>query len=237
FAAWRRSAAHEGGEVASEGQRGSNRARSGNGGNQRRRSPRDEEGLIPVLAGVAREVDNAVRRPPTRPSVRAKFQVVALLVREEKARVKADAELSEAKRNQELKRLDGVATQLAKIAARDTSLLGLLADDAKVSEAARALKATVLRAAGMEVPDEPEPEAPPPPPPGAEKRVVPRSVISRQLANPFLAPDFDAVAERLAARPRRLAGWELLEPLFRAFEVATPGAVSCMELPEPRPVP
>ena len=217
------------------GQQGSSRARNGSGA--RRRTPRDTEGLIPVLAGVAREVDNAVRRPPTRPSVKAKFQVVALLVREEKARVMSDGELAEGKRAQELKRLDGVATQLAKIAARDTSLLALLADDAKVSDAARALKATVLRAAGLEAPEEPEPETPPPPPPGAEKRVVPVSVLQRQRANPFLAPDFEAAAERLAARPRRLAGWELLEPLFRSFEVAAPGAPSCMTLPEPRPVP
>jgi len=189
-----------------------------------------------VLAGVAREVDNAVRKPPARPAERTKFQVVGLLVREERDRVRADGEITEARRTQELKRLDGVATMLAKIAARDTSLLALLAEDARVTDAARAFKATVMRAGGLEPPEEPEPAAPAAPPPGAEKRVLPRSVVSRQLANPFLAPDFEAAAERLAARPRRLAGWELLEPLFRSFEVATPGAPSCMQLPEPRPV-
>jgi len=189
--------------------------------------------MIPVLAGVAREVDSAVRRPPTRPAVRTKFQVVALLVREERARVRADGALTEAQRAQELKRLDGVATLLAKIAARDTSLLELLAEDARVSDAARDFKATVMRAGGLEPPEEPEPAAPAP---GAEKQVVPRSVISRQLANPFLAPDFEAAAERVAARPRRLAAWELLEPLFRSFEYADAGAPSCMALPEPRPV-
>lgn len=212
--------------------RGAQRSR---GAVQRR--TRDEDGLIPVLASVAREVDNAVRRPPTRPSVKAKFQVVALLVREERQRVMHDAELGETKRQHELRRLDGVATQLAKIAARDTSLLALLAEDVKISEAARSVKAEVLRAAGLEVPDEPEPEPAPPPPPGAEKRVVPPSVLQRQRANPFLAPDFEAAAERLAGRPRRLAGWELLEPLFRSFEVAGEGAPSCMTLPEPRHVP
>ena len=31
------------------------------------------------------------------------------------------------------------------------------------------------------------------------------------MANPFLAPDFSAVRPT-APRPRRLAGWELLEP-------------------------
>jgi hypothetical protein len=190
-----------------------------------------------VLVGIAREIDGAVQRPPTRPVVRTKFQVVALLVREERARVMADGALSAAKRTQELKRLDGVATLLAKVAARDTSLLQLLAEDAQVSDAARAYKASVMRAGGLEPPEEPEPPAPAAPPPGAEKRVVPQSVISHRLANPFLAPDFEAAAERAAARPRRLAGWELLEPLFRSFEEASPGAPSCMALPAAGSVP
>jgi hypothetical protein len=179
-----------------------------------------------------------VQRPPLRPSTRTKFQVVALLVREERARTIADGDLTEAKRSEQLKRLDGVATMLARTAARDTSLLQLLAEDAKVSDAARALKATMMRAAGMEPPEEPEPEpAPVVPEPGAHTRVVPRSVISRQLANPFLPPDFEAAAQRMTAKPRRLAGWELLEPLFRSFEQAATGAPACMPLPEPRAVP
>ncbi|WP_448631377.1 DEAD/DEAH box helicase [Cellulomonas soli] len=212
----------------------SGRTRGEQGSPQRRVSRPDEEGIIPVLAGVAREVDNAVKRPPTRAAVRTQFQVVALLVREERARVIADRALSESKRTQELKRLDGVATQLAKTAARDTSLLALLAEDARVSDAARAYKATVMRAGGLEPPEEPEPAPVVAPTPAAENRVVPISAIARQRANPFLEPDFEAVAERLAARPRRLAGWELLEPLFRSFEVAGPGAPACMTLPEGR---
>lgn len=210
-------------------------------GGQRRRTARpSEQGLIPVLAGVVREIEGAVQRPPVRPAVRTKFQVVALLVREERARAQADTELSQAKRTELMKRLDGVATQLARIAARDTSLLALLADDAKVSDAARAYKATVQRAAGMDVPEEPEPEeapAPVTPAPGADRQVVPQSVISRRLANPFLAPDFEAAAERVAAKPRRLAGWELLEPLFRSFEQSGDGVAACMPLPEPAHVP
>ena len=218
--------------MARPGQRRSGRART-DAGAQRRRAPRPaEEGIIPVLAGVAREVDSAVQRPPTRPAVRTKFQVVALLVREERARVMADGALTESRRAQQLKRLDGVATLLARIAARDTSLLTLLAEDARVSEAAHAFKATVMRAGGLEPPEEPAPAAPTVPVPGAENRVVPRSVVSRQLANPFLAPDFEAAAERIATRARRLAGWELLEPLFRSFEYAATGAPACMPLPE-----
>lgn len=233
--------------MAGAGQRRPGRARTGgsgsrggaaparaNAGTPRRRSVRrDEEGLIPVLAEVAGEVDRAVRRPPTRPSVRTQFQVVALLVREERARVLADDTLTQARRTEQLKRLDGVATLLARIAARDTSLLALLAEDARVTDAARAFKATVLRAGGLEAPEEEPPPPPPAPEPGADRRVVPQSVVARQRTNLFLAPDFEAAAERMAAKPRRLAGWELLEPLFRSFEDAAVGAPACMPLPEP----
>ncbi len=215
----------------------SGRARNESGA-QRRRAPRpDQQGIIPVLAEVAVDVERAVQRPPIRPSTRTKFQVVALLVREERARAMADGGLSASRRGEQLKRLDGVATILARIAARDTSLLELLGEDARVSDAARAYKATLMRAGGLEPPDEPAPTPPPAPAPTAEKRVVPQSVISHQLANPFLAPDYAAAAQRVAVRPRRLAGWELLEPLFRSFEEASAGAPACMALPEPRFVP
>ncbi|MDN4480102.1 DEAD/DEAH box helicase [Demequina muriae] len=218
--------------MARAGQRRSGRARADSGG-QRRRTPRaQEQGLIPVLAGIAREVDGTVKRPPARSPARNKFQVVALLVQEERARLMADATLSSAKRSQELRRLDGVATQLARIAARDTSLLQLLAEDAQLSESAREYKATVMRAAGLEPPEEPEPVAPEP---VVEKKVVPQSVISRQMANPFLAPEFAKASERSTPRSQRLVGWELLEPLFRAFEKSSPGTPACMPLPEPGP--
>ena len=68
-------------------------------------------------------------------------------------------------------------------------------------------------------------------PGGPPTRVVPQSVISRQLANPFLAPDFSAVPQR-TSRPRRLAGWELLGPLLTSFEQASGGAPACMTLPD-----
>ena len=222
--------------MARPGQRRSGGARTDLGA-QRRRVPRPaEQGLIPVLASVAREVVSAVQQPPARPAVRTKFQVVALLVREERARLMADGGSTESRRTKQLKQLDEVATLLARTAARDTSLLELLAEDARVSDAARAFKATVMRAGGRELPEEPAPAPPAAPVPGAETQVVPRSVISRQLANPFLAPDFEAAAARIATRARRLAGWELLEPLFRSFEYAATGAPACMPLPEARSV-
>ncbi|MGZ4445970.1 MAG: DEAD/DEAH box helicase [Nocardioides sp.] len=218
--------------MARQGQRQSGARRNAPRNQRRGGRPLDNEGLIPVLARAVREVENAVQRGRGS-SVRTTFQVVALLVREERARIKADTELSEARRGEELKRLDGVATILAKTATRETSLLMLLAEDAVVSEGARILKQEMLEAAGLEAPEEevaePEPDAVVAVP---ERRVVPQSVISRQLANPFLVPDFEA-AEATRVKPRRLAGWELLGPLFRSFEYAGQGATSCMPLPEP----
>ncbi|GAA4424734.1 hypothetical protein GCM10023169_21660 [Georgenia halophila] len=189
---------------------------------------------MPVLARVSREVEGAVQRARVKPSVRTKFQVTALLMREERARVKADPDLTEAGRDEQLKRLDGIATILAKTAARDTSLLGLLDEHAVVSDAARSLKRELLEDAGVEAPaEEIEPSEPELASAPAQRQVVPQSVVSRQLANPFLAPDFSSAQNR-RVQPRRLAGWELLGPLFKSFEYG--GASSCMELPEQSPV-
>ena len=85
--------------------------------------------------------------------------------------------------------------------------------------------------AGEEVPEEEDGPEPVAPAPTAERRVVPQSVISRQLANPFLAPDFSGAAPRTPG-PRRLATWELLGPLFRSFEHGG-GARRAWTLPEP----
>jgi hypothetical protein len=216
--------------VARGGQRQSSARRSAP--RNRRVRELDNDGIIPVLARAVREVETAVQRGSIAPSVRTKFQVVALLVREERARVKADAESTEAQRNEQLKRLDGVATILAKTAARDTSLLALLAEDATFSDSALALKRDMLSAAGIEpAPEEVAPAEPAPSATAAERRVVPQSVISRQLANPFLTPDFDN-APQSSGKARRLAGWELLGPLFRSFEYAS-AASTGMPLPEP----
>ncbi len=217
--------------LARQGQRRSTAQRSAPR-TQRRAQPRHNEGLIPVLAQEVRAVEGAVARGSVKPSVRTKFQVVALLVRHERARVKADATSTEAHRAQELKRLDGIATILATTAARRPSLLALLAEDAEVSESARTLMLEMLADGGVEPPPEltapVEPEAPEP----ARRTVVPQAIVSRQLANPFLAPDFSA-AEQSRVSAQRLAGWELLGPLFRSFEQGGSGATSCMPLPDP----
>ncbi len=171
------------------------------------------------------------------PAVRTKFQAVALLLRDERARVRAAA-ASDAHRAEQLKRLDGIATILATTAVRDAGLLALLAEDADVSDAARSLKREMLRDLGIE----PAPEEIAPPKTAvasvgtasfdAGRQVVPQSVVSRQLANPFLAPDFSAVPQP-ASRPRRLASWELLGPLLSSFERADGSAPACMALPAP----
>ena len=187
-----------------------------------------------MLARAVREVEAGARHGRAAPSVRTKFQVVAMLVREERARVKAADGLGEARRAEQLRRLDGVATILAQTAARDTSLLQLLTEDAVVTDAARRLKRDMLLAAGMDAPA----EAPSRPEPvtassASERAVVPQSVVSHKLANPFLAPDFSSVPPR-PTTAGRLSGWELLEPLFQSFEEG--GDSSCMRLPEPTSV-
>jgi hypothetical protein len=197
---------------------------------QRRVSHRGD--VISVLARTARELEAAAQRDRVTPSVRTKFQAVALLLRDERARVRA-ADVTDSHRAEQLKRLDGIATILATTAVRDAGLMALLAEDADVSAAARSLKREMLRDLGIEpAPEETAPAPAAPVPASTDRQVVPQSVISRQLANPFLAPDFSAVPQR-NSRPRRLDGWELLGPLFGSFERADAGAPACMPLPEP----
>jgi len=164
--------------------------------------------------------------------VRTKFQAVALLLRDERARVRTTPG-SDSHRAGQLKRLDGIAAILAATAVQDAGLLALLAEGSDVSSAARSLKREMQRDLGIEpAPEEIAPVAIATASPGSERQVVPQSVISRQLANPFLAPDFSAVP-RPASRPRPLASWELLGPLLSSFEQAGAGAPACMALPAP----
>ena len=210
--------------------------RSGGSGTAQRgkRRARDNDGILPVLAKAVREVENRVKRGKID---RAKFQAIALLAREERARVKADTSLSDAQRDIQLRRLDGIATILAQTAAREPSLFFLLDEDAEVSDAALRLKRSMQEAGGLTPDPEPEPPKVTPTIIRSEKQVVPPSVAAAQLANPFLAPDFESVEEARSVEESRLAGWELLEPLFSSFENAPPGAPACMDLPEPAPGP
>ena len=201
-----------------------------------RRTParrRDNEGMIPVLAKAVREVDIAIERHQMTSRHRARYQASALLARVERARIQADDTLTQAQRDNMMRRLDGVATNLARTAAREPSLFSLLQDDAEITDATRQLQREMQLEAGLEpAPEEPSTseettEHRP------ERKARPQSVVAAQLANPFLVPDFSA------AKPKpkgRLVGWELIGPVLNAFEHPAPGASACMELPEPRPL-
>ncbi|MBN9150117.1 MAG: DEAD/DEAH box helicase [Micrococcales bacterium] len=200
----------------------------------RRARPGDDVGIIPILARAVREVENAAARGKVSPANRTKFQVSALLMRDERARARADSSISDAERIELLKRLDGIATILAKTAARDTTLIQLLSEEAKLSDAARKLRRDMLIASGTELSADEliivkEPVAPAA---QEEKQVVPQSVRQAQMANPFLAPDLSAIQAAKAPQLSRLANWELLDPLFRAFEHGAGGGAATMDLPE-----
>ncbi len=205
---------------------------------RKKTSRRDEDApLIPILARKVREIEAKAQRGKLGPTNRVKFQVIAFLVREERARVKAAAEIADATRAELLKRLDGVATILAKTAARDTSLIQLLEADQATSPVAKRMRRDWLLESGAELPpeelvitDRPMVQAAPVVPAAlAERQVTPPSVESRLLAHPFLAPD---LTPRPAATPRRrLDGWELMGPLYKAFETGAGGSTASMELP------
>ena len=170
-----------------------------------------------------------VERGRVTSSTQSTFQAVALLVRELRALINAD-ELSESQRNSRLKPINAIATVLARTAARDGQLLALLADDAAPPAGSTVLR-ELRQATGLAGAPEPVVVQPTEQVAKVERRVVPQSVISRQLANPFLAPDF---SEPLPVKPkgRVLSSWELLGPLLRSFETASGGVSSCMTLPE-----
>jgi superfamily II DNA or RNA helicase len=198
----------------------------------------DDAPLIPILARKVREVEAKAQKGKVGPTNRVKFQVIAFLVREERARVKADSTIGDAARAELLKRLDGVATILAKTAARDTSLIQLLEVDQTTSPVAQRLRRDWLIESGAELsPDEliistQKVEVPSMIPAElAERQVLPQSVVSRQLANPFMAPDFSKATETTTPR-RRLDGWELMSPLYKAFEQGAGGGAASMDLPE-----
>ena len=198
----------------------------------------DEAPIIPILARKVREVEAKAQKGKLGPTNRVKFQVIAFLVREERARVKGDTTLTDATRAELLKRLDGVATILAKTAARDTSLIQLLEVDQATSPVAKRMRRDWLLESGAELPpdeliitDVVPAIAPVVPAAIAERQVLPVSVQSRMEANPFLMPDLTAAAPRNLPR-RRLDGWELMGPLYKAFETGAGGSAATMDLPE-----
>jgi hypothetical protein len=208
---------------------------------QRKNRHANNDGLIPILARKVREVEaKAADGKKLGPTNRTKFQVIAFLMREERARAKTDPELSDAARAEQLKRLDGIATILAKTAARDTSLISLLESESASTATAQKMRRDWLLESGTALsPDDliitiERPVAKQDsviPPELAEKQVVPQSVKARQLSNPFLAPDFSRAAPAAPTPRRRLDSWELLGPLFKSFEYGAGGQAASMDLP------
>jgi hypothetical protein len=203
------------------------------GAKRARKKPLDDEGIIPILARAVREVESAAGRGKVAGINRTKFQVAALLIRDERARARDDTALTPAEKQEILKRLDGLAAIMAKTAARDTTLIALLAPDANVSDLAKKMRRDFLVASGAQlapdeliiVEDKPAVSV------EAAKQVVPASVRQAQLANPFMAPDFAAYQKSSGSVEGRLLNWELIEPLFRSFEQGVGGGVASMELP------
>ncbi len=205
--------------------------------------------MLPVLVKALRDVEQAVQRGRVRQTTRDTFQVLALLTGEERSRVLADPTLSEGRRADQLKKIDGIGTALARTATQDSSLLSVLTGGGQVLDAAATLKRDMQRAAGVEpTPEQPRAQvattrdttaraasardAQVTETPRPDRQVVPASVRSRILTNPFLEPDYSA-APQPRSGPKTLSSWELLGPLLRSFETASGGATSCMTLPEP----
>ena len=152
----------------------------------------DDAPLIPILARKVREVEAKAQRGKLGPTNRVKFQVIAFLVREERARVKADEVTPTAARAELLKRLDGVATILAKTAARDTSLIQLLEVDAATSPVAKRMRRDWLLESGAELPEDEliitdvaPVQAPVVPAAVSSRQVTPPQVEARRESNPI----------------------------------------------------
>ena len=64
---------------------------------------RSNDGILPVLARVVREVEADVRRGRIGQATRAKFQAVAMLTREERTKVKSDTAATESFRTEQLR--------------------------------------------------------------------------------------------------------------------------------------
>jgi SNF2 family DNA or RNA helicase len=215
-----------------QGRTAPGRRRGGNGrGDDRARRGRDQEGILPILAREVRDVERSANRGQVTSLDRAKFQAIALLAREERARVRVGEDLTDQQRDAQLKRLEGIAMILAQIAAVQPSFFELLDEDAEIISGVRSVKREMQRAGGIEPEPEPEPAQSPQDDERRERQVLPPSVVARKLANPFQVPDF--LGNEARPHTHRLAGWELIEPLLNAFEQAPAGASACMELPDP----
>jgi len=198
----------------------------------------DAAPLIPLLARRVREVEARASRGKLGPTNRTRFQVIAMLVRDERSRIRHEESLSGGARTELLKRLDGIATILARTATRDTSVLNLLDPEAEPSRAAQEMRNEWLESVGIELTEEQRRIKNVLPKRVisasiAEKQVVPASVTQRRREVAFQPPVF---AHNSANGSGPLAGWELLDPLYRAFEEGAGGGSATMPLPPFPPI-
>ena len=175
---------------------------------QRRTRHANNDGLIPVLARKVREVEaKAADGKKLGPTNRTKFQVIAFLMREERARAKADTELTRCRprraaeatrRHRDDPREDRRPRHVADLTARERG-----AAERDGAEAAPRLAARIRHRAQPRRPDHHDrarrrrKQESMLPPELAEKQVIPQSVKARQLVQPVPRPRL------LACRGRR----------------------------------
>lgn len=198
-------------------------------------SPTPEKGgqaeLIPILAKAVREVEASTHRGKVTPAVRSKFHAIALLVREVGKDLLGEGTARQDGQRSELhKRLEGIATILARAAGRDTSLIQLVDKAAVPSDATKLLRRKMLEQAGLRAAVEPQLQEQVVPQKLAAKQVVPAGIESRIACTPFLQPSSARSSE--FAPVMRLANWDLLGPLLKSFEQGG-GQGACKDLPEP----
>ena len=176
-----------------------------NNGQRKATQRRDEPApLIPVLARRVREVEARVSsKGKASPTNRTKFLVVALLMRSERARVREDTSIPSATRADLLKRLDGIATILAQVAARDTSLLTLLDANAKPGPAAQQMRRDWLLESGAELAEE-DLVITAPEPPRARRPGPDRSPAGHAAVGPLARARQPVPHARPRPRPERL---------------------------------
>src|SRR5699024_4651899 len=145
----------------------------------------DAAPLIPLLARRVRDVEPRASRGKLRPTNRTRLQVIAMLVRDERSRIRDDNSLSGVAQTELLKRLDASATLLASADTRDTSVLNILAPEAEPSRAAQEMRNEWLESVGIELTEEQR----------RIKDVLPKRVISASIAEKQVVPA--SVTQRL----------------------------------------
>lgn len=204
-----------------------------------RASSRD---IVSHILKISRKLEQAVKKGPLSRADRDRFQVVALIARSQKQKLKTTGE----ERKFTEPKLDQVGSALAKIAIRDASLIGLLESTApSTHQASNMLRQIVGVFAQKQREDNPDALSctiEPITPSRQDSYQIPDmaqlspSVISKMRSDPFCAPGH--------LRPIipnsnfwRLKSWDLLGEVLKAFEAPVVQGAACMAMPEQTFVP